>query len=46
MENELVKIIACMGIDAGIAILCLIDPFIGIVALISGGLIMWGISST
>lgn len=46
MKNGFVKIVACIGIGAAITALCLADPAIGSVALIGGGLIMWGISST
>ena len=46
MKNGFVKIIACVGIGTAITALCLTDPFIGAMALICGGLIMWGISST
>ena len=46
MKNGIVKIVACVGIGAAITTLCLADPFIGAMALISGGLIMWGISSS
>lgn len=45
-EIYMVKIIACIGIGAAITALCIVDPFIGIMALMGGGLIMWGISST
>lgn len=46
MKNGFVKIVACAGIGTAITALCLTDPFIGVMALICGGLIMWGISST
>ena len=46
MKNGVVKIVACVGIGAAITALCLVDPFVGIMALMGGGLIMWGISST
>ena len=46
MKNEVVKIVACVGIGAAITALCFTDPFIGVIALIGGGLIMWGISSS
>ena len=46
MKNGFVKIVACIGIGAAITSLCLTDPFIGTIALIGGGLIMWGIAST
>ena len=46
MKNGAVKIVACIGIGAAITALCFTDPFIGVMALICGGLIMWGISST
>lgn len=46
MKNEVVKIAACVGIGAAITALCFTDPFIGVIALIGGGLIMWGISSS
>lgn len=46
MKNGVVKIVACVGMGAAITALCLADPFIGIMALMGGGLIMWGISST
>ena len=46
MKNGVVKIVACVGMGAAITALCFTDPFIGIMALMGGGLIMWGISST
>ena len=46
MKNGVVKIVACVGMGAAITALCLTDPFIGVMALMGGGLIMWGISST
>lgn len=46
MKNGIVKIVACVGISVAITALCLADPFVGAMTLISGGLIMWGISST
>lgn len=46
MKNGVVKVIACVGMGAAITVLCVVDPFIGIMALMGGGLIMWGISST
>lgn len=46
MKNGFVKIVACIGIGAAITTLCFTDPFIGVIALIGGGLVMWGISST
>ena len=46
MKNGWVKLAACVGMGAAITVLCIIDPFIGIMALMGGGLIMWGISST
>lgn len=46
MKNGAVKMVACVGIGTAITALCLTDPFVGIMALMGGGLIMWGISST
>lgn len=36
MKNGVVKIVACVSIGAAITALCLTDPSIGIIALISG----------
>lgn len=46
MNNGFVKIVACAGIGTAITALCFTDPFIGVIALIGGGLVMWGISSS
>lgn len=42
----MVKIIACIGIGIATTALCIADPLIGYVGLISGGIIMWGIISS
>lgn len=42
----MVKIIACIGIGIATTALCIADPLIGYVALISGGVIMWVISAS
>ena len=46
MKNGVVKIVACVDIGAAITALCLVDPFVDIMALMGGGPIIWGISST
>lgn len=40
------KIIACIGLSIATIALCIADPLIGYVALISSGVIMWGISAS
>lgn len=44
-NNAWIKVVACTGMGIAITVLCVVDPFIGIMALMGGGLIMWGISS-
>lgn len=46
MKNGIVKIIACLGIGGTMISMTIADPSMGIMALIVGGLIMWGISAS
>lgn len=43
MKNA-ARIIACIGIGGTMIAMTIADPFMGVMALIAGGLIMWGIS--
>ena len=46
MLNNIIKIIACLGISSAMVSMVIANPSAGGVALIIGGLIMWGISAS